>query len=265
LKKKLKTKKLNCLLFLLFLFSCDFSPRLQKNVLEAQRYIIDQDYKSAVEVYRSILQEEPPLSIRIKIYYQTGELLCFHLYKCQEATAFYQKILDETREPAWQIKAQEKLAEIYFYYLSDYQKAKDYYSALVKVRPNLTKRNFYKWQWAMSLFNLLKVDTALSLLDEISLESKNEYKQEVLFYKGKIYFLQKKWEPAIKSWELYLKQEKIQNGVEAIFLMANSYETLEKLKEAYALYYSILTKYPDPKIIKDRLKSIYSRRVAQNR
>jgi len=47
--------------------------------------------------------------------------------------------------------------------------------------------------------------------------------------------------------------------------MANAYEMLEKLKEAYNLYYSILGEYPNTKVIQNRLNSIYARKIARKR
>ena len=47
--------------------------------------------------------------------------------------------------------------------------------------------------------------------------------------------------------------------------MANAYETMEELKKAYNLYYSILGEYPNTEVIQNRLKAIYDRRVARKR
>ena len=47
--------------------------------------------------------------------------------------------------------------------------------------------------------------------------------------------------------------------------MANSYESLENLKSAYNIYYSILGEYPNTEVIQNRLKGIYNRRIARKR
>ena len=47
--------------------------------------------------------------------------------------------------------------------------------------------------------------------------------------------------------------------------MANAYETMERLKEAYNIYYSIVGEYPNNEVIKARLNSIYERKVARKR
>ena len=64
----------------------------------------------------------------------------------------------------------------------------------------------------------------------------------------------------------YLKYEKNKDRIiEAKFMIANSYETKESLKEAYDIYYSILPEYPNPEVIKGRLKSLFTRRQARKR
>ena len=47
--------------------------------------------------------------------------------------------------------------------------------------------------------------------------------------------------------------------------MANAYETMERLKKAYDLYYSLLGKYPNTEVIKNRLNAIYERKIARKR
>ena len=62
-----------------------------------------------------------------------------------------------------------------------------------------------------------------------------------------------------------MREKRRDNIVQTKFLMANAYETMEKLKAAYNIYYSILGEYPNTEVIKNRLKSIYERRVARKR
>jgi hypothetical protein len=64
----------------------------------------------------------------------------------------------------------------------------------------------------------------------------------------------------------YIKREtRKDNVVQAKFVLANALENLEELKKAYNMYYSILSDYPNIDVIKNRLKSIYKRRVARKR
>ena len=83
---------------------------------------------------------------------------------------------------------------------------------------------------------------------------------------GMIHFEKKEWRQAISFWNQYITREKRKDFViEAKFLMANAYETLEALKKAYNLYYSILGEYPNTEVIQSRLNAIYQRRIARKR
>ena len=76
----------------------------------------------------------------------------------------------------------------------------------------------------------------------------------------------KDWNKSITYMKEYIKREKRKDKVvRAKFLLANSYEVIEKLKTAYNIYYSILGEYPNTQVIQDRLKSVYERRVARRR
>ena len=67
-------------------------------------------------------------------------------------------------------------------------------------------------------------------------------------------------------WDKYISLEKRRdNIVQTKFLMGNAYETMEELKKAYNIYYSILGEYPNNDVIKNRLNSLYKRRIARKR
>jgi hypothetical protein len=81
-----------------------------------------------------------------------------------------------------------------------------------------------------------------------------------------IQFRQGHWGPAIDMWKKYLEVEtRKDKKVEVRYLMANAYETIENLKEAYAIYYSLLGEYPNTQVIQNRLKAIYQRKVSRKR
>jgi TolA-binding protein len=83
---------------------------------------------------------------------------------------------------------------------------------------------------------------------------------------GLVEFYSKNWDKAVEFWMEYLKRETQKDKiVKAKFMIANAYESNEKLKEAYNIYYSLLPSYPNPEVLRARLRSIYARRVARKR
>jgi hypothetical protein len=83
---------------------------------------------------------------------------------------------------------------------------------------------------------------------------------------GLIEFYNKNWDKAVEYWLEYLKRERRKDQIVKVkFLIANAHESNEKLKEAYNIYYSLLPAYPNPDVLRARLKSLYARRVARKR
>ncbi|MCR9204791.1 MAG: hypothetical protein NXH75_09450, partial [Halobacteriovoraceae bacterium] len=179
---------------------------------------------------------------------------------------YYEQIMKISSKPLWLVKTQERMGEIYFSYLKDYENSAPIYKKLSNFEPRLARQDFYSFRYAISTFNRNQYAVSLDLFTKIKSNSRHEYSDRSNFYLGLIHFQKKKWKKAVEAWKVYLKKEKRRdNIVQTKFLMANAYETMERLKIAYNLYYSILGEYPNTEVIKNRLKGIYERRVARKR
>jgi tetratricopeptide (TPR) repeat protein len=263
---KSNNRKLWPLILLGALFSCDFTPPLNKEILSAQSYIAKQDYQSAVNKYQKILEKNPPKDIQVKINYQLGDLYSIYLAENKKSVKYYEEIMKISDDPLWLVKTQERLGEINFTYLKDYRVSEEIYKKLSEFRPKLAKQDFYFFRYALSSYENDNPIKSLQLFKEIKRNKKHEYNTKSYYYEGLIYFELKQWDFAINSWNEYLKKEnRKDNIVQAKFLMANAYETQEELKKAYNLYYSILGEYPNTEVIQNRLKAIYERRIARKR
>ena len=90
---------------------------------------------------------------------------------------------------------------------------------------------------ARSLIESRSYANAMILLNEISQDSKNQYQFDAFYQKGLIHFYSKKWENAIENFKVYIANSQSKELViQAKFLIANCYETQEKLREAYNNY-----------------------------
>lgn len=244
----------------------DFTPPLNKEILQAQDFITHQDYKTAISKYKEILTKHPPQEIQVKINYQLGDLYSIYLSQNKIAVTYYARIMKISNDPRWLIKTQERLGEIYFSYLKDYRNSKPIYEKLSEFRPKLINQDFYRFRYALSTFYSGQKNSALLLFKEIQKSPAHQHYARSVYFEGLIYFEQKKWQFSINTWKRYLKiEERRDNIVQTKFLMANAYETIEELKVAYNIYYSILGEYPNTKVIQNRLKGIYERRVARKR
>ena len=250
--------------FIILLLSCDFAPRIHKQILYAQRLIGEQKYSLAIEQYKEILEKNPPE--QTKLYFQIGEIYSSYLLKHEEAIEFYKKAIESSSNLLWMIKAEEKIAEINFSFLKDYEGAVQNYKKLVSFTPKLANIDFYQYRLAICYINSKRLDKGHEILDFINKRPDHKYYVQSFYQKGMNYFLQGKWRLAVQYWKQYIENEESEHLItQTKFLMANAYETMDDLKEAYEIYYSLLTTYPNIEVIKNRLDSIYQRRVTRKR
>lgn len=248
------------------LSGCDFTSGLHKDILKAQEYITNQQFSQAVEIYEEILKTKPSKTIQIKINYQLGEIYSLYLNDSGKALKHLQKIIDSSNEPLWQKNAMEKMGGIYFEKFKNYSKARNAYKSLMDFLPKLEKQEFYTFRYALCEFHLKNYSISDKIFKNLSRNSKSEIGIESFYYLGLAKFYVKDWDAAVNYWFEFLKREKRKDKiVQAKFLIANAYESAEKLKEAYNIYYSIIGEYPNPEVIENRLNSLYERRVARKR
>jgi len=253
-------------LILLTIISCDFTPLVHKKILKAQRLIISQDYRGATRLYKKILNDLPSKEIKIKVYYQLGELYSIYLSENIKALKYFKLVKKNTNNPLWLVKSDERIANINFEYIKNYNESLKTYKKLVSFQPRLEKVDFYQYRVGLSYLKLNKIDKAIKSFLEIQKNTKHQYFNDSIYQLGLTHFLDKDWKKSILYWKEYIKREKNHRKiVKTKFLIANAYESLEELKKAYNIYYSILGEYPNTEVIQNRLKSIYARRVARRR
>ncbi len=254
-----------CVTAMLF-SSCDFTPPINRKIIDAQNYISDQKYNKAAFLYEDILKSNPGPDLRIKVCYQLGELYSIYLGQYKKAVYYYNEVKDLTEDPLWLIKTEEKLAEINFNYRKDYRDSIKNYTRLSEFTPKLKKYDYFQLQIALSYYYLNDTENAVKQLLKIQSDTNHEFFIRSFYYLGLIYFEKKEYNKALFVWSEYLKREtKKENIVQAKFLVANIYESTENLKMAYDIYYSIADDYPNPKVIENRLTSLYGRRVSRRR
>jgi len=248
------------------LLSCDFAPTLDKDILEAQRAIDQQDFNKAASINDDILRKSFKRQIRRKVLYQQGEIYLVHLENPQKALNYFQEIYQGELDPYWQVKSLEKIADIYFFNLKMFDEAKQSYEILAGFKPPLKREDYYVFQMARSLMEGKNFLDAYKIFKTISEDKKNPFETDALFQRGLIHFYLKEWGKSVELFKKFIGLSSSKEmSVQAKFLIANCFETQEKLQEAYNIYYSLIDSYPNIEVIKSRLKSLYERRQARKR
>lgn len=250
----------------LFSVSCDFTPPINRKIIDAQNYITEQKYKKAAYLYEDILKSNPGPELRLKICYQLGELYAIYLGEYKKSVYYYTEVKALTEDPLWLIKTEEKLAEINFNYRKNYKDAIKNYTKLSEFTPRLKNYDYFQLQIALAYYFLHDEENAMKQLTKIQSDPNHEYFVRSFYYLGLIYFEQRDFNKALFVWSEYLKREtKKELIVQAKFLVANVYESTENLKMAYDIYYSIANDYPNPDVIQNRLTALYERRISRRR
>lgn len=258
-------RKILFFLFILFV-GCDFSPPLNKKILEAQSLILAQKYQKAIDKYLEVLKRNPSLEAKVKILYQVGDLYSLYLNRPEQGIKYFKEILIETDDPLWLVRSEEKIAEISFQNLRNFEESYKSYKKLTNFRPSLEKKDFYEFSMGLSLLKNNKFDDAIEIFDDITRRPNNPFVEDAIFQMAVCYFHLKNWEDSTRYLTTFIRRSKRRDKiVEAKYLLANIYETTEQLKNAYDLYYSILGEYPNTRVLKNRLEAIYQRKVVRKR
>ncbi|MCO4794708.1 MAG: tetratricopeptide repeat protein [Bacteriovoracaceae bacterium] len=251
---------------ILFMGSLDFTPTINKEIVEAQEFLLIQNYEKSIAKYKEILKKNPGNELKVKIYYQLGEIYSTNLGKNKEAIGYFTKVKELTEDPLFLVKSEERIGEIAYSFSKDFKKSFQSYKNLSEFTPKLGNFDFYQFRMAVSAFKKGDINNSVGLFEDIQRKSSHKYFISSFYYLGLINFHRKQWNRSLVYLKEFIKRESKKDlVVQAKFLMANIYESKEELKTAYDLYYSILGKYPNTQVVQNRLKSIYSRRIARKR
>lgn len=254
-------------LFVLFLvLGCDFTSGLNRDILNAQEYVDRQEFGKAVELYERVLKKNPSKVIKTKINYQLADIYYLYLDEQVKALNYYKYIVENEDNPLFQVKALERIADINYSFAKKYQESVRAYQMLMQFKPRLKNYDYYYLRVGESYFEMGRYNKAREIFNQILSQPTNPYYVEAFNQMGLIEFYNKNWDKAVDYWMEYLKRERRKDQIVKVkFLIANAYESNEKLKEAYNIYYSLLPSYPNPDVLRSRLKSLYARRVARKR
>ena len=246
-----------------FFSSCDYTSELKKLIIKAQENLSYRNYKKALGYYEQILEKSPSAQIQIKILFQMSEIYSIYDNNPKLAVATLKKVLKLADRPVWHVKATEKIADLYFSILKNYDKSEIWYFKLLQFYPRLKKASFYEYRYGVSSLLASNLDLAIKTFNSIISNSKHGYYHDTFYYLGMAYFWKKQWGQSIKIWKDALRYEKSSARKVVIkFMLANAYEESENFSDAYHYYYLVRNDYP---ISYQRLNSLFTRKIARRR
>jgi tetratricopeptide (TPR) repeat protein len=259
-------KLVSLLLTISVLASCDFTPPLNKKILDAQNLIRDNQYEEAISRYVVILKNNPPAEIKVKIRYQIADLYSIYLSKIEESLPYYEEVAKTSEDERWKLKSLERLSDLNFTHLKRYDKAIFYFREMLYLTTDKTEIDFFEYRIAQSYFKKSDFQNAIQKFAEISNNKTHSYYVKSIYYQAMVHYYLEEWDQSIKLFQNYIGIEKNRDDViNAKFILANALESRENLNKAYDIYSSILGEYPNTEVVKAKLESIYRRRVARKR
>ena len=246
--------------------SCEFSIILHKDIFLAQKYLDERKFANAAAVFEDLLKKTIQPVTRVKVLYQLGEIYYLYLNRPKDAIKRYEQILG-VGDVSWQIQALERMGEIEFQYTRNFEAAEKHYKILSEFNPKLKNYDFYQMQIGRSMIERGENENAIKIFNQVNQDHTSNFRGDALYYLGRLHFRNAHWKNALNVWQEYLKsdQQSKEKSIEVKFYMANCYEMINQLKEAYTMYYGLLDTYPNIELVKSRLKSVYARRVARKR
>ena len=134
---------LSSTLLLLCLISCNLNPRIEHELILAQDLVKSQKYGDAIFLLEKILKGTVPTPLKVKVYYQLGELYSLHFRDYKTALKYYEKLRQISEDPKWQIKGEEKKAEINFLFFRNYEESIKIYKKLTSFTPRLENYSLF--------------------------------------------------------------------------------------------------------------------------
>ncbi len=254
------------ILSLFLIWGCDFSSQSHQKILEAQNLLNQSKYNEAVKTYEEIVDKIPPSELKFKLLFQIGEIYSLYLSNPEKARFYFDQIIKNTKDPNWKVNSMERIADLEYSEFENFQRSSDLYERLYDFYPHLARRDFYEFRLARSLMEIGNLEKSEKMFLNISKNPSHEFSSRSFYFLGTIEFRKKDWRKAGDFLLDYLRRETNKDHViQAKYLLANTYETLEELDKAYNIYYSLLGEYPNPQVIRNRLRSIYTRKVDRKR
>ena len=246
---------------LLLLLAACADSRVEKLLAQANEEWVKGRNHSAVELFKSVLEDAPSGPYAEEALFRIGEIYHFGLGDSAQAINYFQEVAQMTPQGPFAYPAQKYIAEIVEITFQDLEQAIIEYQKLINEFSHAGEQAEHQYRIASIYFKKHDYEQAMVEL-EILLEeySESTWAEEALFRMTEILYTLRRCD---ESRETYSKFRVRYPGSaytgEIEYIMASCLEDEGKLKLARARYKSLQGTYKYPALLKMKLEGIASR------
>ena len=221
-----------------------------------------QKFQKASIIYETVVESTTDSRIKIRVLVQLAQLYAFHLNRVEESIVLIERAIWLNKDPSKLIKFKEIFGDIYFTKLRNFKKSSEIYDELIKVKPELPQYSEYKYRYAESLFFSNKLREAISVFNSLLETTKDNNISKILYRTGLINYLLGESDKAIEIFRKVIDGDfKYTYKVKSSFFLAGLYEDLDQLDNSLKYYNLIRYDYPNPRLVKQKMESIYRKKL----
>jgi TolA-binding protein len=254
-------KRLIVFLLAVLLAGCSaFDKAAQEDYEAATKRWNAGDYQNAVKQYFALVKGHPHSSRADDALYWAGVTQFLYLGETEKALQTLRLLLKHYAGSDMAPAAQWYIAQIYELGYRDYPRAiEEYRKAAVYSNREVREKSFYSL--ADNLFRLGKYDEARDVWMRQVTEFPNGPQSRLAFYRlGTAAFAKGELETAEAFYRRTLENSTDRElAVKAKFALAGCFEAGDNLGEALKLYKEIVPEYPNPEVIKIKIKALETR------
>lgn len=254
-------------LLLLFIFSqlgCGFYFQEIEDQ-RAQKALKNKDHNKALEHFTKILKRSPESDEALSSARTAIKIAETNEVNEYTTISFLQHLVLYSKEQEERVRSQERIADIFYDKLNDYEKAIVEYTRLLALPILNSAKIEYRTKIARSFYYLNKFDQAIS---EVNVLLKEEVTQEqkfnLLLFRANVFLTQKKSELAIVDFRNLLKEFPEESNKERIgLIIAIAYEDMNEFEKAIEVLDEIKPDYDDPGFLEIKIKRLQERILNQ--
>lgn len=234
---------------------------------KADHHIRQKEYVPAIETYLKILDQYPRHDSIIEVLMIIGDTYHYSMNNLEKASKAYRMIVKKYPRSPDAKNSLVKLGEL-FSKKGDFEQSLLAYQDLIDKFPTLPNLDEYRFQVAMKMMKLKKHEPARrKFMQLFDLNPLGPFADKALFQIGLSFFIEGNCKQSLEVFNTFLPKYKDSSEltIEARFLKASCLEELAKYPDALQQYRKIRKKYPNPRVIEDKIDSLTQKIKERNR